>query len=73
MVYVVGTIGFFAGFALGIMILQGLLKDRSNQELLEDRGLKWTYGLFAWGVAAIGSYASVQVFNIYVLPYFNGS
>lgn len=65
MVYVVGTIGFFSGFALGILILNGLLKDRSSQELLQDRQLKWTYGLFAWCVAAVGSYASVQVFNIY--------
>lgn len=65
MVYVVGTIGFFCGFTLGIFILNGLLRDRSSQELLESRQLKWTYGLFAWGVAAVTSYSSVQVFNLY--------
>ena len=65
MVYVVGTIGFFAGFALGILILNGLLKDRDPKELLEDPRLKWTYGLFTWGVAAVTSYASIQVFNLY--------
>ena len=70
MVYVVGTIGFFAGFALGIMILNGLLKNRSREELLEDRGLKWTYGLFAWIVAGVTSYAAVQSYYIHVA---NGS
>ena len=65
MVYVVGTIGFFSGFVLGIFILNFLLRDRSRLELLEDRGLKWTYGLFAWVIAAITSYAAVQSYYIY--------
>ena len=65
MVYVVGTIGFFGGFALGVIILNRLLADRSRAELLEDRGLKWTYGLFAWIVAAVSSYAAVQSYNVY--------
>ena len=65
MVYVIGTIGFFAGFALGVFILNHLLKDRSRAELLEDRGLKWTYGLFVWIVAAVTSYAAVQSYNIH--------
>ena len=65
MVYVVGTIGFLGGFVLGIFILNALLKDRTRQELLEDHGLKWTYGLFAWVVAGVSCYASVQTFNFY--------
>lgn len=66
MVYVIGTIGFLAGFALGVLILNGLLKDRSRAELLEDRGLKWTYGLFVWVVAAVTSYAAVQSYYIHI-------
>jgi len=65
MVYVVGTIGFLGGFALGLLILNRLLADRSRAELLEDRGLKWTYGLLAWIVAAIGSFAAVQSYSLY--------
>jgi len=65
MVYLVGTIGFFSGFVLGIFILNALLSDRSRRELLEDRGLKWTYGLFAWIIAGITSYAAVQSYYIY--------
>ncbi|MFK7839443.1 MAG: hypothetical protein AB8B83_03855 [Bdellovibrionales bacterium] len=67
MVYVVGTIGFFSGFVLGIFILSALLKDRSRRELLEDRGLKWTYGVFAWIIAAITAYAAVQSYNMYLV------
>lgn len=66
MVYVIGTIGFLAGFALGVLILNGLLKDRSKAELLEDNGLKWTYGLFVWIVAAVTSYAAVQSYHVHV-------
>lgn len=65
MVYVIGTIGFFTGFGLGVLILNKLLMDRSRDELLQDRGLKWTYGLFTWILAVGMSYASVQMFNIY--------
>ncbi len=66
MIYVIGTIGFFSGFSLGLFILKGLLQDRSRAELLEDRGLKWTYGLFVWIVAAVTSYAAVQSYSIYI-------
>ena len=65
MVYLVGTIGFFSGFVLGVFIINGLLKDRSRRELLEDRGLKWTYGLLAWVIAGITAYAAVQSYYIY--------
>ncbi len=66
MVYVFGTIGFLAGFCLGILILNGLLKNRSKKDLLEDRGLKWTYGLFVWLVAAVTAYAAVQSYHIHL-------
>lgn len=67
MVYVVGTIGFIGGFVLGLVILQGLLRDRSRAELLEDNGLKWTYGLFNWFVAAVSAYACVQLYKVYFI------
>ena len=73
MVFVVGTMGFFAGIALGILILKGLLRDRSTEELLENRVLKWTYGLMAWVIAGITSYASVEVYQLYIVPLFTGS
>jgi len=65
MVYVFGTIGFFSGFVLGIFIINALLKNRTRRELLEDQGLKWTYGLFAWVIAIITAYAAVQSYKIY--------
>lgn len=68
MVYVVGTIGFFSGFVLGVFIINALLRDRSKRELLEDTGLKWTYGLFAWAIAGVTAYAAVQSYYIYFTP-----
>lgn len=65
MVYVFGIVGFFAGFALGVLMLKVLLRGRSNKELLEDTGLKWTYGLFVWIVAAVTSYVAVQSYYIH--------
>jgi len=65
MVYVVGILGFLGGFALGLMILARLLKDRPAEELIHNNRLKWTYGLLNWVVAAIGSYSAVTLYNVY--------
>lgn len=51
MAWVVGIFGFIAGFAAGQLLLLRMLKDRSREELLNDRGLKWRYGTFNWLVA----------------------
>lgn len=65
MVYVVGVIGFISGFALGVIILSRLLKNRSRDELLNDRGLRFTYGLLAWAIAALTSYSAVALYKYY--------
>lgn len=66
MVYVIGIIGFIAGFAMGQLILHFLLRHKSREELLEDSGLKWTYGLLNWGFAALGAYSFVQLYKEYL-------
>lgn len=65
MIYLVGVIGFIAGFALALRILAYLLKDRPSSDLLEDRGLKFTYGLLAWGIAAFTAFCAVTVYKVY--------
>ena len=65
MVYIVGVIGFIGGFVLGLMILQRWLKDRSKEDLMENDGLKWAYGVFNWLIAALGAYCSIALYNIY--------
>lgn len=65
MVYIVGILGFISGFALGLLILKHLLKDRSAEELLASEKLKWTYGLFNWLIAGLGAYSAVVVYKMY--------
>jgi hypothetical protein len=65
MVYVAGVIGFLGGFVLGQMLLFYMLRHRSVEDLKKDRYLKWTYGLLNWGVAALGAYCSVVMYNQY--------
>lgn len=65
MIYVVGIAGFVAGFALALRILGYLLKGRSHEDLLEDRGLRMTYGLLAWGIAGLASFCAVVLYKMY--------
>jgi ABC-type antimicrobial peptide transport system permease subunit len=67
MVYVIGIIGFIAGFALGQMILYFLLRHKSRDELLTDSSLKWQYGLLNWAVAGLCSYAAVYLYGEYLM------
>ncbi len=65
MIYVVGIFGFICGFVLALQLLGRLLKDRSREELLEDKGLRFTYGLLAWGVAGFVSFCAVTLYKFY--------
>ncbi|MFP4313005.1 MAG: hypothetical protein ACLFR0_01650 [Alphaproteobacteria bacterium] len=67
MVYVVGTIGFIGGFMAGLLLLNFLLRHKTQDELLNDRYIKWKYGLICWAVAAMGAYAGVQLYQEYLL------
>lgn len=65
MVYVAGVLGFICGFLAGQWLLLKLLKERSKQDLLNDKSLGWTYGVLNWVVAGIGSYLFVFVYTYY--------
>jgi intracellular septation protein A len=67
MVYVVGVIGFFGGFALGLMVLSFLLRNVKSEDLLNDRFLKWKYGLLNWMFAGLGCYCSVYSYKYYFM------
>ena len=62
-----GILGFFGGFCLGMMVLHFLLRHKSREDLLNDRGLKWKFGLLNWGFAALGAYAFVYMYKAYFL------
>ncbi len=67
MIYVIGTIGFISGFFLGQLVLLRILKDVPKEELLENKGLHWKYGMLNW-VFAIGTAAcAVWLYKQYFL------
>ncbi len=65
MSWIVGIFGFFLGFAAGQMILMRLLRDRSREELLNDRTLRWKYGTFNWLMAAGTCLLALALYRYY--------
>lgn len=67
MVYLIGTLGFLAGFFLGQMILLRLLRDVPKEELTAHKNRYWQYGVLNWLVAILTAAASVWLYNNYFL------
>ncbi len=65
MTWVVGIVGFISGFALGQVILLYLLKDKTDEELLKDKGLKWKFGLLNWGLAGFVCWCALKAYETY--------
>ncbi len=65
MVYLVGTIGFIGGFAAGQMLLYFMLRHKTKEELLNDRFLKWKYGILNWLIAALGASSFMSMYERY--------
>ncbi len=63
MIYVVGTLGFIGGFALGLMLLYFLLRNVDKEDLLNDNYIKWKYGLLNWAIAILGAYSAVSTYE----------
>lgn len=66
MTYVIGIIGFVFGFAAGQMALMVMLRQRSNREILKDKSIHWSYGLFNWLVAGLGAWLAVSLYALYI-------
>lgn len=67
MIYLIGIIGFISGFILGQFILLGLLKDKSNEEILKNKKIKFIYGTFNWIVAFITAFTAIRMYQFYIL------
>lgn len=67
MVYLIGTVGFIAGFMAGLLLLNFFLRHKTKEELLNDRYIKWKYGLICWGIAAFGAYSFVEMYKEYLV------
>ncbi|MCB1562573.1 MAG: hypothetical protein R3D66_00500 [Alphaproteobacteria bacterium] len=68
MIYVVGLIGLIGGFIAGQMVLYFLLRHRSQEDILNDPSIKWTYGLLNWIIAGLGAYAFIMMYREYLGP-----
>ena len=67
MIYLVAAAGLVAGFMMGLIVLRALLRDRSAEELRNDRGLRWRYGTLCWMIAFASAYAFIVVYQRYFL------
>lgn len=65
MIYVIGIVGFVGGFLAGQMVLYFMLRHKTNEELLNDPHLKLKYGLLNWGLAILGCYSFIQMYQYY--------
>lgn len=65
MIWLAAIFGLLAGFAAGQMVLLRLLKDRSRQELLNDRTLRWKYGTLNWLIAVVFCLAAIWLYRYY--------
>lgn len=66
MVYVAGIFGFLAGFLAGQYFLLRLLKNYSNDEILNDPSIKWKFGTLNWIIAIAGGYLAVTFYNYFL-------
>ena len=65
MIYVAGILGFVGGFALSQMILYFFLRNKTKEELLEDRYLKWKYGTLSWAITIFSTYTMIETYRLY--------
>ena len=65
MVYLFGFFGFVFGFAIGLGLINVLLRHKSMEDIKKDKTAKWKYGLLVWLMSAIGAWAGISVFRFY--------
>ena len=65
MVYLFAFIGFVTGFAIGLGIVNVILRKKTMDEIKSNPSYKWKYGLLVWFLAFIGLRIGVITFNAY--------
>lgn len=63
MVYLFGMIGFILGFAGGLVVISLFLKGYATKSLVQDKSLRWSYGLAVWIFAALGAWGGVWLYE----------
>ncbi len=65
MVYIFGFIGFIFGFAIGLGVINVLLRNHKISEIKQNKSVRWIYGLTVWGLSGLGSYIGVIIYGNY--------
>lgn len=65
MVYLFAIFGFVTGFAIGLGIINVILRKKSIDEIKADPKNKWKYGVLVWVMGFIGCRIGVILFNTY--------
>ena len=67
MIYLVGTFGFICGFFLGQLVLMQILRGVPKDELIENKGLHWKYGMLNWVIAIMSAASAVWLYKTYFM------
>jgi len=65
MVYLFGIIGFVLGFAIGLGIINVILRHKNIDEIKQNKSYRWKYGLLVWFMGFVGARIAVVLFNAY--------
>lgn len=63
----IGTVGFVAGFVLGMAVIAGFTMQYSNEDLKENKKLHWKYGFIVWFFAIATSASSVYLYSEFLM------
>lgn len=65
MVYVIGVFGFLTGLVFGQMVLFYMLRHKSREDLINQKNLRWTYGVLNWALAFAGLFIFIHIYKRY--------
>lgn len=63
MVYLFGFVGFVIGFGAGLLVIRQFLHGYAKKELLDNKSLRWTYGVAVWIFAGLGAWLGVWLYE----------
>lgn len=65
MVYLFTIIGFVFGFSIGLGTINVLLRNKTKDEIQNNKSLRWKFGVLVWIFAILGGFIGNYIFNHY--------
>lgn len=62
MVYLFGLVGFVFAFSVGLGLINVILRGKTKEQL-QEKNIRMKYGLLVWGLAILGGWAGVTIYN----------